>query len=42
MMEAFQFLLTNWMPRDVIADLIFEHPDLLKAFGSPLSRLGLN
>ena len=36
-MEAFQFLFTNWMPRDVIADLIFDHPDIVKpsAFPSP-------
>ena len=40
--QAFQFLLTNWIPRDVIADLIFEHPDLVKAMGFPLRRPGLN
>jgi len=40
-MEAFQFLLSNWMPRDVIADLIFEHPDLIKVLGLP-PKPGLN
>jgi hypothetical protein len=39
--EAFQFLLINWMPRDVIADLIFEHPDLMKPFQLPPAP-GLN
>jgi hypothetical protein len=34
-METFQLLLTNWMPRDVIADLTFEHPDLVKPFELP-------
>jgi hypothetical protein len=41
-MEAFQFLLTNWMPRDVLADVIFEHPDLVKAIGLPPTSPGLN
>ncbi len=34
-MEAFQFLFTNWMPRDVTADLAFERPDLVKPFELP-------
>jgi hypothetical protein len=34
-MEAFQFLLSNWMPRDVIADLTFERPDLVEPFELP-------
>jgi hypothetical protein len=41
-MEAFQFLLTNWMPRDVIADLAFERPDLVKPFELPPGGPGLN
>lgn len=41
-MEAFQFLPTNWMPRDVTADLIFEHPELVRAFGFPIPTVGLN
>jgi hypothetical protein len=41
-MEAFQFLLTNWMPRDVIADLTFERPDLVKPFELPPGGPGLN
>lgn len=41
-MEAFQFLLTNWMPGDVLADVIFEHPDLVKAIGLPPTNPGLN
>ena len=40
--EAFQFLLSNWMPRDVIADLAFEHPELVKPFQPPAGGLGLN
>jgi len=30
------------MPRDVIADLAFEHPDLLKPFALPPGEPGLN
>jgi hypothetical protein len=41
-MEAFQFLLTNWMPRDVFADVIFEHPDIVKTLGFPVTKPGLN
>ena len=41
-MEAFQFLLTNWMPRDVFADVIFEHPDIVKHLGYPVTKPGLN
>ena len=41
-METFKFLLTNWMPRDVIADLIFEHPELVQSLGFPVIRPGLN
>ena len=40
-MEDFQFLLTNWMPRDVFADVIFEHPDIVKALGFPVTKPGL-
>src|SRR4051794_16981554 len=39
-MEAFQFLLTNWMPRDVMADLAFERPDLIKPFEFPPGGAG--
>jgi len=28
--------------RDVIADLIFEHPELVRAFGFPIPTSGLN
>ena len=41
-MEAFQFLLHNWMPRDVIADLIFEHPDMVRSLNLPPASPGLN
>ena len=41
-MEAFQFLMTNWMPRDVIADLFFECPDMLKSLELPPGAPGLN
>jgi hypothetical protein len=41
-MGAFQFLFTNWIPRDVTADLIFEHPELVGVFGFPLPTSGLN
>jgi hypothetical protein len=41
--EAFQFLLHNWMPRDVIADLIFEHPDMVRSLNFlPDTTPGLN
>jgi len=29
-MEAFQFLFTNWMPHEVITDMICDHPDIVK------------
>ena len=41
-MEAFQFLFTNWMPRDVTADLICDHPDIVTALGFPVTKPGLN
>jgi hypothetical protein len=41
-MEAFQFLLTNWMPRDVITDLICDHPDMVKSLGFPIIKPSLN
>jgi len=41
-METFHFLISNWMPRDVIADLAFERPDMLKSFDLPPGALGLN
>jgi hypothetical protein len=41
-METFQFLFTNWMPRDVTADLICDHPDILKPLGFPVTKPGLN
>jgi hypothetical protein len=40
-MEAFQILLSNWMPRDVIADLTLERPDLVKLFELPPGGPGL-
>ena len=40
-MEAFQFLVINSLPRDIIADLLFEHPDFVKTFAVPPSP-GLN
>ena len=40
-MEAFRFLLANLMPRDVVADVIFEHPDIVKALALPIQP-GLN
>ena len=40
--EAFQFLFTNWMPRDVITDLICDHPDIVKPLGFPIVKPGLN
>ena len=41
-METFQFLISNWMPRDVIADLIFERPDMMKSPDLPPGTPGLN
>ena len=41
-MEAFQFLLSNWIPRDVIADVIFEHPELVKPLRLPPPEPRLN
>jgi len=41
-MEAFQFLFTNWMPREVTADLICDHPDMVKSLGYPGTKPGLN
>jgi hypothetical protein len=41
-MEAFQFLISNWMPRDVITDLVFERPDLVKSLKLPPGAPGLN
>jgi hypothetical protein len=40
--EAFQLLLCNWMPRDVNADLTFERPDLEKPFELPPGGPELN
>jgi hypothetical protein len=41
-LEAFQFLFTNWMPPDVFADVIFEHPEIVKHLGFPLIKPELN
>ena len=41
-MESFQFLMSNWMPRDVIADLVFERPDLVRSLKLPPGAPGLN
>jgi hypothetical protein len=41
-METFHFLMSNWMPRDVIADVAFERPDLLKSLDLPPGSPGLN
>lgn len=41
-METFQFLMSNWMPRDVIADLLFERPDMAKALDLGPGSPGLN
>ncbi len=41
-MEAFQFLMSNLMPRDVIADLAFARPDLVQSFKLPPGAPGLN
>ncbi len=30
-METLHFLMSNWMPRDVIADVASERPDMLKS-----------
>jgi hypothetical protein len=30
------------MPRDVTADLIFEHPEMVKSLGYPVTKPGLN
>ncbi len=40
--ETFQFLFTNWMPREVTADLICDHPELLQSLGYPVTKPGLN
>jgi hypothetical protein len=40
--EAFQFLMTNWMPRDVIADLAPERPDIMIALNLLPNSPGLN
>jgi hypothetical protein len=40
--ETFQFLMTNWMPRDVLADMAFEVPALLKFVELPPGKPGLN
>lgn len=40
--ETFHFLMTNWMPREVIADLAFERPDLVKSFDLPPGSPGQN
>jgi hypothetical protein len=39
-MEAFQFLLINWMPWEVMVDLALERPELVKFFGLPPSGPG--
>ena len=41
-METFQFLISNWMPRDVIADLIFENPDMVKSLDLGPHSPGVN
>lgn len=41
-METFHFLMNNWMPRDVLADLAFERPDMLKSLDLPPGAPGLN
>jgi hypothetical protein len=40
--ETFQFLMTNWMPRDALADMAFDCPDLLKTIELPPGKPGLN
>jgi hypothetical protein len=32
-METIHFLMSNWMPRDVLVDLALERPDILEAPG---------
>ena len=34
-METTHFLMSNWMPPDVLADMAFERPDMLKSFDLP-------
>jgi hypothetical protein len=41
-METFHFLMTNWMPRDVMIDLALERPDMLKSLDLPPGSPGLN
>lgn len=41
-METFHFLMNNWMPRDVLADVAFERPDMLKSLELPSGAPGLN
>jgi hypothetical protein len=41
-METFHFLMSNWMPPDVLADMAFERPDMLKSFDLPPGTPGLN
>ena len=41
-LETFQFLMSNLMPRDVIADLAFERPDLVQSFKLPPGAPGLH
>jgi hypothetical protein len=41
-LEAFRFCLTNWMPRDVVADFVFEHPELVKSLDFPAGTPGRN
>ena len=40
--ETFTFLMINWMPRDVVADMMFESPKLLEAINLPPITPGLN
>ena len=40
--ETFHFLMTNWMPRDVVADIAFECPDMLRNIELPPGKPGLN
>ena len=41
-LETFHFLMTNWMPRDVLIDLALERPDVLKSLDLPPGAPGLN
>jgi len=41
-MESFHFLMSNWMPRGVLADVAFERPDMLKSLELPPGAPGLN